>query len=201
MTQCETVSATLAAAAAGRFDALSPQQVAALEAHLDDCPRCLAVLTDAVPKPDAEIAAALRRMPGAAGPGAATWDAVWQEIDATVGGAAQSPLHIARDGREDAEPGRDAILPTPASGVARRVARTGLIRKIWRPLAIAAACALMAGVWRYATLSTPPEHPIRLATNVEIDNLEVFGDSSAIVYTLNDTSGAAVIWIVDKSGA
>ena len=75
---CEQFAAALQALIDGRLDALAPEQVAALEAHLNACPTCTARLADAQARPEA----ALRDSLATPVPAPALWDAVWDRIDA-----------------------------------------------------------------------------------------------------------------------
>ncbi len=184
--RCQQTQAVLAAVREGRWDALSPADIAALETHLADCPACAAELAAAPAAPDAQTQALLAHLPAAPQPTAQTWELLWQ----SVGAALPSPA-------------RQAIpqpLSAPHHAVRRTIVATWLIR-FWRPIAVAAAAVFMVGVWRFALRpAAPPE--LQLARNVQIDSLEVFGDASPIVYTIEGPDGGStVIWIVDTKGA
>jgi hypothetical protein len=74
--ECQGLQDLIAALAEGRFDVLSPDEVAALEAHLNECGACAARLATArAAPPDAGYPEP------PAGPEAGVWDAVWNRID------------------------------------------------------------------------------------------------------------------------
>jgi hypothetical protein len=73
---CEQLEPILRLAAAGDFDALAPAQVAALETHVNTCPRCTARLAEHVPEPDADLAPPVQM------PSDHQWNQVWDEIQA-----------------------------------------------------------------------------------------------------------------------
>jgi len=73
---CRQLDQLLALAAAGDFDALTPQQVAALEAHLNTCSPCAARLARSAPAADVRLTPAVE-LPSEEG-----WDRVWEVIEA-----------------------------------------------------------------------------------------------------------------------
>jgi len=75
---CRQLEQPLALAAAGNFDALTPQQVAALEAHLSACSRCAAHLARSAPAADVWFAPAVEL------PSEEDWEHVWEAIDAAM---------------------------------------------------------------------------------------------------------------------
>jgi hypothetical protein len=72
---CQRLQGPIAALAEGRFDDLSPDEVAAVETHLNVCAACAARLATARATPDAGYPEP------PAGPEAGVWDAVWNRID------------------------------------------------------------------------------------------------------------------------
>jgi hypothetical protein len=147
--------------AAGRLDGLTPEQVAALEVHLNATPAAEERLADVVPAADPRLSVSTPV------PTDAEWEDVWQRVD--------------------------SARPTRAS-TARAIRRT---IHLWRPLAALAACVALLLVWRWAPLSTGSDWPIALSADVEVLELEVFGDASAFVSYSDDGRGAAVIWVLD----
>jgi hypothetical protein len=85
------LDALLALVADGRLDELTPEQVAALEEHLNARPEAVGRLENVVPEPDS--------LAGHAGPAPseAEWEAVWDGIDAgcAVAGGSE-PRRIGR---------------------------------------------------------------------------------------------------------
>jgi hypothetical protein len=79
----------LARVADGQLDQLTPEQVAALEAHLNTTPAVADRLADVVPAPDPHL------VPASSPPSEAEWDALWERVD-SAGSARQTPNTIAR---------------------------------------------------------------------------------------------------------
>jgi hypothetical protein len=107
----------LAAVADGRLDALTPEQVARLEAHLNSdsaAAKALGAAQAGAPAFDMQISV----------PTTQAWERVWRAIESAT---AVSPI------RKDTE--------------ARRVAPLRRVFRLWQPLAAAAACVLMIGSW------------------------------------------------------
>lgn len=69
--------------------------------------------------------------------------------------------------------------------------------RIWRGLAAAAACVLAALSWRFDAQTPAATPQIQLANQVDIQELEVFGDAFAAVSYSGETGGAAVIWVFE----
>lgn len=69
---------------AGRLDELTPEQVAALEAHLDATPTAAERLANVLPEPDPHLSAAV------SSPTEDEWNAVWERIE-SVTSTTQSP--------------------------------------------------------------------------------------------------------------
>ena len=148
--------------AAGRLDGLTPEQVAALETHLNATPSAEERLAEVLPETDPRLSATTSM------PTDAEWDQVWRRVDsaAAVGGK-----------------------------TARAIRRT---IRLWQPLTALAACVALLLVWRWAPLSTGSDWPIALSADVEVLELEVFGDASAFVSYSDEGEGAAVIWVLDE---
>ena len=146
--------------AAGRLDDLTPEQVAALEAHLNATPAAEG-LADVLPEADPRLSST------ASMPTDAEWDEVWQQVDSAAA----------------------------ARGRTARAIRRAI--RLWQPLAAVAACVALLLVWRWAPFTSGPEWPIELSADVEVLELEVFGDASAFVSYSDEGQGAAVIWVLD----
>lgn len=160
----------LRAVEAGDLDALTPEQVARLEAVLNREPRVAAELGDAIPPLDAGLAASLRDLEAPALPSARKWEEVWQGIELRTGG-----------------------------GVARERGLAPRILRFWKPLAAAAACLVLAGLWWGTTPPADP-WPMRLATDVEIDDFQVYDDAMPFVVTTGGDSGVKLLWVLETEG-
>ena len=162
----DKLHAALRAVAAGDLDALTPEQAAQLERALNENPRVAALVADAVPVPDERLAAGLAELERGALPSDAAWDQVWARVDAA--------------GARTAARGRHTV--------AARVLR------LWKPLLAAAACLALATVWRLS-LKGPADDawPIQLATNVEIQALDVGDHATPYIST---TDGVDMIWVL-----
>lgn len=153
----------------GRLDELTPEQVAALEAHLSATPAAAERLANVLPAPDPRLI-----LPESL-PSEVDWNELWERIDTATAARQPAPRAISR------------------------------VLRLWPPLVAAAACLLLAVLWR--TTLSPAESPweIRLSDDVVVHELEVFGDASAFVAYSGDESGTAVIWVFgedeDQQGA
>ncbi len=78
MTAGDNFDELLDRVAAGRLDDLTPEQVAALEAHLNATPVAAERLADMVPEVDPRLAARVST------PTDAEWDEVWQQVDSAA---------------------------------------------------------------------------------------------------------------------
>jgi hypothetical protein len=168
----ENLDAALRAVAAGDWDALTPEQVERLERVLNQEPAIAARLTAQKPELGASLAKVLDALDRRARPTPRAWEGVWEQI-------------------ESAAPA--------ARGTSRRsVAR---ILRLWPALAAAAACLLLAVAWTWtARPSASDEWPLRLATNVEIDDLEVPEGATSFVVETGGESGIQVIWVLEDQG-
>jgi len=161
---CGQFEQLVATAASGNFDALTPEQVVALEGHLNACAHCAARLADHTPQPDAHLAPPIEL------PSEQQWNQVWETIE-----AAQTRAGPARPG-------------------------IGGFQRLWRTVAAAAACLLLAALWRSATPSATAEWDLKLSDHVVVHEVETFGDVVSLVVYSDDDS-AAVIWMLDDEGA
>lgn len=75
MPACETIRHAVDALLDGRFEAISPEAMAAAEAHLNECPHCAARLEAALPASDSMLRAKLDV------PRPDAWHAVWERIE------------------------------------------------------------------------------------------------------------------------
>lgn len=164
----DNLDQALRAAVAGDLDTLRPEQVARLEAVLNDEPGVAAHLADRRLAPDPQLAGALGQADRAAAPAADTWERVWERIDAA---GQRTPLRGARAGAR--------------------------ILRLWRPLAAAAACLLMAGFWRLGTAMPERPWPLQLATEVEINELEVYDGATSFVVSTGGEGGFDIIWVLE----
>ncbi|MCK4343081.1 MAG: hypothetical protein KAY37_15305 [Phycisphaerae bacterium] len=147
---------------AGDLDALSPDQAARLEAVLNDEPLVAARVSNCIPTPDPALAAALEQLEKPAWPSAERWNRVWGRIEAAT------PSGFTPGGR----------------GLTR-------ILQIWKPLAAAAACLVLAALW---TGQTPA---MQLATDVVINELEVGEGALPFVVSVGGDEGIKVIWVLE----
>ncbi len=161
----EKLHSALRAVAAGDFDALTPEQVAELERALNENPQVAALIASAVPAPDARLAAGLAEMERKALPSQAAWDQAWAQVDAAT------------------------------ARISVRSHKTGAARvlRLWKPLLAAAACLLLVAVWRVSLRPADDAWPIQLATNVEIDALDVGDDATPYIVATDDFD---MIWVM-----
>lgn len=166
----DNLDEALRAVAAGNLDALRPDQVAQLETLLNEEPALAAQLADRLVAPDALLASALAQAEQAAVPSAAVWEQAWERIGAAV------PAMPATVGR-----------------------RRRMVIRLWKPLAAVAACLLMVAGWKISSATPKTEDwPMQLATNVDIDQLEVYDGRTPFVFTSGGENGFEVIWVLGE---
>lgn len=155
----------------GNIDAISPEQIAELETALNAHEAGVSHLADRLAKPDPRLASALDAAERPAMPPPEAWDRMWDRITAETGRHQHAP----------AAPHR--------------------IVRLWRPAAAVAACLFLATAWWLQTPTTASDPwPVTLATNVEIEQVESFGDTMPLVMSVGD-EGMPVIWVVEDTGA
>ncbi len=88
----------------------------------------------------------------------------------------------------------DEAAATPPHAQARIIR----FMRPWGTLAAAAAVMLMVGLWRTGT----DDWAFQLAgaADVEIESMEVFGDSTAMLMSFGDDD-ISIIWVMDDEGA
>lgn len=160
-TNREQLDRLLATVGDGALDALTPEQVTRLEAHLNESPEAASRLADCVPPLDPRLAAPVRM------PRRAEWERV-----------------------------RSAIA---SHGAARARPSAGWVHRFWRPLAAAAACVLLVAGWRTLDRRPAAATMLHLAQHAEINAIEAFGGSTALVLSSGDDA-PVIIWVLD-SGA
>lgn len=164
----DNLDEALRAVMAGDLDALTPEQVARLESVLNDEPAVADRLAGQIAAPDRCLAGVLRESEQAEMPRAAAWEAAWERIDA---------------------PGAITRFVEKRGGVARILRR-------WRPLAAVAAGLIMAALWRISTAAPVRPWPMQLAADVEINALEVTGETTPFVVSTGDEGDVQVIWVL-----
>jgi hypothetical protein len=167
----DSLDAALRAAAAGDWDALTPEQVDRLERVLNDEPAVAARLANEKPELGSPLADSLVALDQRTPPAPRVWQDVWERIDAAA----------------------------PAG--MRRIGQVGAPRilRLWKPLAAAAACILLTVFWTLKP-AAPEEWPLQLATNVEIDQLEVPEGATSFVISTGGENGIDVIWVLEDQG-
>ncbi len=167
----DSLDAALWAAAAGDWDALTPEQVGRLERVLNDEPAVAARLADEKPELGSSLADSLVALDQRSPPAPRVWQDVWERIDAAA------PARM------------------------RRVGRAGApwILRFWKPLAAAAACILLTVFWTLKP-APPEEWPFELATHVEIDGLEVSEGATSFVVSAGGENAIEVIWVLEDQG-
>jgi len=89
-TPTESFDELLERVSAGQLDDLTPEQVAALEAHLNATPAAAERLVDVMPTPDPQLTS------GVPSPSGADWDRVWERIDSVATSRARPPRSLGR---------------------------------------------------------------------------------------------------------
>ena len=180
----DKLEALLRRVEAGEWDSLTPEQMAALEAYLNTgwhgqtaAPFDRATGESALPNlaiPDSDM------------PTPAEWDRVWNNIEAGVTSGAST---------DSADAAGVESIKLPRQSRAQRSVARRLIR-FWPVFTAAAACIGLLFTWQFVT--PPPASTgwaIQLADEVEVDELDVYGDTTAFV-DFND-DGTAMIWVFE----
>lgn len=88
--------------------------------------------------------------------------------------------------------GRIDAATASSSGASR-----SRILRLWRPLAAVAAGFLFLAAWQVAQPPLVEPWPLRLATDTEIQSLEVYGDATPFVVSAGQNGSAIkVIWML-----
>lgn len=144
--------------AAGDLDSLTPEQVAALEAHLNSSPSDAARLGAVVPRVDPLVTAI-------SAPVQTAWEPVWTAISGRRGHGRQWPRRLL----------------------------------LWPGFAAAAAIAMIMTLWRLPA-RTGPDWTFQPAYDAEVTQVEVFGESTSMLYAVGDR-GLPVVWVIPGEGA
>jgi hypothetical protein len=84
-----------------------------------------------------------------------------------------------------------------AATTSSRVAPRNRLLRLWRPLAAVAAGLLFLAAWRVAQPPIVEPWPLQLATDTEIQSLEVYGDATPFVVSAGQNGSAIkVIWML-----
>lgn len=152
----------------GDLDALTPEAVARLETLLHEQPDLTRRVGHLRAQPDERLAQTLDSADADTLPDAASWERVWRRID----GRAQ---------------------------VKRRAAQRGVrILQLWPALTAAAAGLVLAAVWNWPTSPAATEPwTLKLATQVEIQELEVYDGAMPFVVSAGGDHGAEIIWVLE----
>lgn len=170
----DEIEALLQAVADSGGPALTPDEIARLAEALDADPRLAARLADVRPRLEPALAAALQQAEAGVTPSAAEWAGVWANIEQAAA--------------------RGAARPVP-----RRV-RSRILR-LWQPALAAAACLVLAALWRFGALPGWADGgDMRLAHDVEINSIEVYGAATSFVVSTGGSDAIEVIWVLDEAG-
>lgn len=184
----ENLEAWLELSLSDGLDALTPEQIAALEAALNELPELAARASSVIPAGDRPAAA----IPS---PTESEWNGVWSRIES---GLAAPQLRVVAPPQSEPRGGEHAAS-------ARRVSRPRIFR-LWTSVSAAAACIALVLVWR-GLLATPPAHSapqlwtMTASANVEILELEVYDDAVAAVDFGDSDNGAVVISVYERRRA
>lgn len=102
-------------------------------------------------------------------PSKAQWDRTWQAIDGASAKRVTQRRHPLQNARN------------------------------WAFLSAAAAVVLAAGLWQWHDAGQPSNWDLRLAgsSDVAIESIEVFGDSTAVVMNTGEAENATIIWVME----
>ena len=188
----ENLEALLRRVEAGELDSLTPEQIDALEAHLnamagESKPPDLPRLGGRLALPDAALPDLA--IPDSAMPTPAEWERVWNNIEAGVTTVPADATPIPAD--------RVSLKLVATAKSKRSVGRR--VIKFWPAWAAVAACVALLFTWHFAAPPVSAGWEMQLADQVEVDELDVFGDATAFV-DFND-DGTAMIWVFEGNGA
>ncbi|MCC6359424.1 MAG: hypothetical protein IT450_11835 [Phycisphaerales bacterium] len=175
----------------GDLDALTPDQVAALEAALNDSPELAARAAGVVPPLDGPPA-------NVAMPTAAEWEGVWSRIESGLAAGATPRLRVHPAGAAP-ESARQ-----PRTAGERAADRRPHVFRLWPAISAAAACIAMVLVWRGFLPPAPVSAELwsmTAASNAEILELEVYDNAVAAVDFGDGDNGAVVISVYEPPRA
>lgn len=173
-THDEQLARLLERVASGDLLDCTPEQIDELEALLNRDPAAADRLADVRPTGT--------RPEPLPTPDEPTWDAMFARIEQAVAGG--RPAGDRSGGDVDA--GSGGARPT--------VLGSGL----WRTLGVAAAALVLAVIWRLGprTHQSPNTWDLRLASDVSVEDVEVYDDATSFVAFSDD--GSQVIWVIDN---
>lgn len=166
---CDELRPTIDGLAAGRFDALTDDDVLAAEAHLNACAACAARVADGKPPVDDALAPGGRTVR----PTAAEWERAWSPID---GAAPRLRLH----------------------GVARRPMRVRWAAWSALAAAAAIALAFGTYRWYGKSAPGLGTIQLAGGTDVEIQSVEVGEGETSFVVNVGGPDPAPVVWVVGR---
>ncbi len=152
------------------FESMTAESLQSLQSRIDRDPAFAASLGRETPGRDS-LVDWVRSHEAIDLPSRADWVAAWREIDRAVE-------------RQSA----------PARGAAWKII------PLWRPLAAVAACFLFLLTLSRTAATDGTHWPIRLAQNVEIDELETADDVTPLIWSSGGADNVSVIWLVDAGG-
>jgi len=164
---CQNIGTLLTALVEGRFDDLSPDEMAVVEQHLNECAECSSRLAGVDGTCETAIMADVQE------PSAEQWDQTGAAIDDSLSSVTGQRSSTFRFGR---------------------MAMAGL--------SVAALLAIGVTVGQFAMRSGLAGRGMQLASasEVEIESVEVFGDTDLLVLNTGDEGDPSIIWVVEDSG-
>jgi|GEM_PF-1385283 len=151
---------------AGDLDAITPAQIEQIERALADDAAAVAALGRQTPPLPPSLARALQDWEREQQPAALVWEHMWSAIDAAVLRSRRAPVAVGR----------------------RRL-------RLWQSMVAAAAGLILFVSWQAYPLRAVEPWPLRLAGEVDIEQLEVFQDATTFVVSL-DGDGGQIIWVL-----
>lgn len=162
----------LAALESGDPAGLDERLLAQLEHALACNPELLARLADRTPAPPANLAVQLAAWEVVESPEPAAWNRMW-----------------------------DRIVAAEVRSGNTRGARRPLILRLWQPVMAAAACLLLTLGWRLGAPSestTTDFWPILLATDADIQQVEVYDGDTSFIFATGGNNSVQVIWVLPQ---